>query len=293
MLSYQHEYHAGNHADVLKHICLVRILTSLCKKDKPFTVIDSHAGAGRFHLDDERMLKTGEADSGIKKLLAAADGSNLVPAAVADYINAEIPYFSRSMYAGSAELERIFARKGDKLFMIEKHPQAFASLKSNIDIPIIRHDGEEYPQVKATVINQDSYEQLNALTPPSVKRGLILCDPSYEDASDYAAVTKALKNVRKKWNTAIIALWYPLLARRKNETAQMLSELEDFSKIGTMPCESFRCELKVKNLANIDEKSKAHLSGSGMLVINPPWQLKEDMMSALEFLRTKCGFQPQ
>ncbi len=291
MLSYQHEYHAGNHADILKHICLVRILQSLCKKDKPFTIIDSHAGAGRFNLNDERLLKTGEAETGIKKLMTMASNLQAMPEAVASYINIEKPYFNRGLYAGSIELERLFLRTEDKHFVVEKHPQAFENLQMNLKMPVLKPEQEAEAAAKTIVINKDSYEQLNALTPPQIKRGLVLCDPSYEDDSDYLNVTNALKTVRKKWNTAIIALWYPLLARRKNETAQMLSSLEDFSKLGTMPCESFRCELIVKNPSDISQDSKAHLYGSGMLVINPPWQLKQEMTETVEFLRTKCGFQ--
>lgn len=288
MLSYQHEYHAGNHADILKHICLVRILQSLCRKEKPFTVIDSHAGAGVFSLEDERILKTGEADGGIKKLMSHimeyTPEMTDVPEAISAYIEAEKKYYDKSTYAGSVELERLFLRNCDKHFIIEKHPQAVEKLKI-----LLETDSD----VKTTLLNSDSYEQLNALTPPQIKRGLVLCDPSYEDASDYVNVTNALKTVRKKWNTAIIALWYPLLSRRKNETAQMLSALEDFSKLGTMPCESFRCELIVKKQESISEESKAHLYGSGMLIINPPWKLKDEMTEVVEYLKTKCGFQPQ
>ena len=292
MLSYQHEYHAGNHADVLKHICLIRILKSLCKKNKPFTIIDSHAGAGRFSLDDERLLKTGEAEEGIKKLFREVQSSNSVPEIISDYIDIEKSYYDRSFYAGSAEIERLFTREGDKHFLIEKHPQALDSLQTCMEMPLLTENGEKQASIKPIILNKDSYEQLNALTPPLIKRGLVLCDPSYENDSDYKNVTNTLKIVRKKWNTAIIALWYPLLARRKNETAQMLSELEDFAKLGTMPCESFRCELIVRNQSEMTEESKAHLYGSGMLVINPPWQLKEEMQEAVTFLRTKCGFQP-
>ncbi|MCR5764027.1 MAG: 23S rRNA (adenine(2030)-N(6))-methyltransferase RlmJ [Treponema sp.] len=293
MLSYQHEYHAGNHADIIKHICLVRILQSLRKKNKPFTIIDSHAGAGRFSLEDERILKTGEAEEGIKKLMESTSNQKSIPDAVLSYITAERPYFNKSMYAGSVELERLFLRKGDRHFVIEKHPQAVHSLQLLLKMPVFTNENEQDAAVRTVLINKDSYEQLNALTPPEIKRGLVLCDPSYEEDSDYTNITNALKIVRKKWNTAIIVLWYPLLTRKKNKTAQMLSELEDFSKLGTMPCESFRCELIIKNQDEIPEESKAHMYGSGMLVINPPWHLKEDMAESIDFLKTKCGFLPQ
>ena len=286
MLSYQHEYHAGNHADVLKHICLCRILRFLCQKEKPFTIIDSHGGAGRYSLSDERLLKTGEAEGGIKKLSAyrvyAKDTD--IPPAVSDYLAVESPYLAQDLYAGSAEIERLFLRAQDHQFVSEKHPQAYSSLQTAAALPLLTEAGEKEALGKTLISQKDGYSELNALTPPLVKRGLVLCDPSYEDAEDYTKVRNALQTVRRKWNTAIIALWYPLLVRRKNETAQMLSALEDFSKLGNSPCTSFRAELCIWKPEDMVQKDGSHLYGSGMLVINPPWKLREEMEEACDFL---------
>ena len=280
MLSYQHEYHAGNKADILKHICLTLILQSLCKKDKAFTVIDTHASVGRFFLNDEKLVKTGEAVRGIQKLFDFYKTSSLfLPEGIRLYLEKEEPYLEKGLYAGSPELERLFMRKGDSLFLIEKHPQALRALQENIekDILVNGENGyaEKKAEVRAFVKNADSYESLNALTPPKIKRGLIICDPSFEDLSDYKQVTEALSLARKKWNTGIIALWYPILDHKKNETAKMLSALEDMAKLGLNPTSSFRCEF------TFEEKN---LSGSGMLVINPPWQLKEKLEESISLL---------
>ena len=279
--SYQHEYHAGNHADVLKHITISLILESLCKKDKPFTVIDSHCGAGRFNLSDERLLKTREAESGIKRLIQ----KNINNTAIEKYIHLQTPYYSKGLYAGSAELERLFLRKQDALHLIEKHPAVLQSLKENIKLPLETSDGEKKAEGSIFIHEEDSYKALKALTPPLIKRGLVLCAPSYEDAGDYKAVTETLSEVQKKWNTAIIALWYPLITRRKNETSKMLITLEDNAKMSLTPRESFKVELIIKNKDTMTEENKCHLYGSGMFIINPPWQLKENLTECINVLK--------
>ncbi len=287
MFSYQHEFHAGNHADVLKHICLTLILEGMLRKEKPFTLIDSHAGAGRFSLDDERLLKTGEASGGILPLVEYAK-KNVCPPSLIPYLDAEKNYVEKGLYAGSPELERLYLRKGDSLHLIEKHPQALSSLKVNVEKSLLTDAGEKKCDGKVFIHDEDSYAALNALVPPQIKRGLVLCDPSFEERTDYTKVTGALKNVRKKWNTAVIALWYPILERKKNETAQMLAELEDFGKIGVNPCESIKCEFNLFAPDQIPDEMKkedgSHMLGSGMFIMNPPWQLKEKMEEALDFL---------
>ncbi len=290
MLSYQHEYHAGNHADIFKHICLIEILQGLCKKDKPFTVIDTHASAGRFAIKDERLEKTRELHNGFERLFEFyKSNEDRFPEGAKNYMEAEIPYFEKGFYAGSAELERLFMRDQDKLHLTEKHPTAFESLNANCSKFLIRKEGEEKSSVRATIHNDDSYKILMALTPPLIKRGLIICDPSFEDKSDYETVAKTLSAAHKKWNTGIIMLWYPLIARRKNETAQMLSTMENAVKMGTNPCTCFRSEFELHDPHNLPEElskeNGSHLYGSGIFMINPPWQLEEKLNSVSSFLK--------
>lgn len=274
MLSYQHEFHAGNHADLLKHTALVFILESLCKKEKPFTIIDTHAGAGIFSLSDERILKTGEAKAGIEKLRNfTAKTSAPVPEIIKTYLEKEEPYLEKGLYAGSAELEAVYARKQDIIHFSELHKEAAEKLQENM----------KKRNAKTIVHVQDSYKTLSSLLPPLVKRGLILCDPSYEDKSDYNQAAEALSNAHKKWNTAIIALWYPLLSRKKNETTQMISALESACKIGVNPCEYLNVQLIVKDEAEMQKEDGAHLYGSGMFIMNPPYLLKENLEEAAKF----------
>ena len=287
MLSYQHEYHAGNHADILKHTALISILNSLTQKEKPFTVIDSHASAGTFSLDDERIRKTAEAKNGIEKLISYVQktGTKDIPQSLSRYLEAQTPYCKCRLYAGSPELERLYLRSQDTHFAVELHPQALESLTACCKNDILTKDGKRSAAVKTHIRCEDSYKALEALTPPLVKRGLVLVDPSYEDASDYTQVTRTLTDVHRKWNTAIIALWYPLITRRKNETSQMLSALETAAKTGTNPCTCTRKELRLKDPETLTKEDGAHLYGSGMFVINPPWHFEEEMDEAISFLQ--------
>ena len=288
MLSYIHDYHCGNFADVLKHICLCLILNSLCKKEKPFTVIDSHSGSGRFDLTGEHITKTGEAKTGIKKLLSYVSEikEDNIPEEIKLYLEKENPYLEKSLYAGSAELERLFLRKGDVLHLNDLHPSVFETLSLNSKMPLIKKEGLFPCNGKTFLHKEDAFKNLISLTPPLVKRGLVFCDPSFEDAEDYRKVTDTLKTVRKKWNTAVIALWYPLIKRRKNETALMLASLEDFGKLGNQNVESLRIEVNFKDPNSIsDDEEKSHLYGSGFYVMNPPWLLKEQFETVRNFLQ--------
>ncbi|MBO4319427.1 MAG: 23S rRNA (adenine(2030)-N(6))-methyltransferase RlmJ [Treponema sp.] len=282
MLSYQHEYHAGNFADVLKHCCLLEILSSLIQKDKPFTIIDTHAGSCLYSLSDERILKTREAENGIKKLLQFLDNKKEnLPQAISLYLEKEKPFILNEQYAGSPALECGFLRENDQLHLIELHPEAYKNLFHNI---------ESLNNQKRSIHlhNSDSFTTLNALTPPLIKRGLILCDPSYEDKDDFKKTAQALINAHKKWNTAIIALWYPLLTRRQNEINQMTYALENAAKTGNHPSPFYKCELKLfeddKIPEAMTEQNASHMYGSGMLIINSPWQLDVKMNDTVAFL---------
>ena len=284
MLSYQHEYHAGNFADVLKHCCLLEILSSLAQKEKPFTIIDTHAGSSIYSLNDERILKTGEAENGIEKLLQfTRDRQTPLPHSVTLYLEKETPFIQNDNYAGSPELERQFIRENDVLHLVELHPEAYRKLQDNIDS--IKDKNQSIH-----IHNSDSFATLNALTPPKIKRGLILCDPSYEDKDDFRKTAAALINAHKKWNTAVIAVWYPLLTRRQNEINQMTAALETAAKTGNNPCSVYKCEMSLYDSDKIPdsmtEDKASHMYGSGMFIINPPWQLDIKMNQTLDFLKS-------
>lgn len=273
MLSYQHEYHAGNFADVFKHTCLTMLLDALGKKEKPYTVIDTHAGAGIFPLDDVRLVKTGEAARGIERLWALykAEGAEKWPAGVRRYIELEAPYLERRLYAGSAALECALKRASDTVHLIELHPAALAALRKNIT------------DSKAFVHDADSLREALALTPPLSKRGLLFCDPSYEDKSDFGDVRALLEAVRKRWSAAICALWYPILEGKQDEVDALVNALESFCAEGKAKCDVARGEIHIMPRAD-DAPGASHLTGCGMLVMRAPWGLQDEMMSCAHFI---------
>lgn len=272
MLSYRHAFHAGNHADILKHLCLVGVLESMTKKDKNFTAIDAHAGAGIYFLDDERAIKTGENQVGIlslyQKFLANKENSE-IPNLVKNYLHFVEPYLKNNQYPGSPEVIRKFLRSGDKEFLFELHNTEIEILKSNIK------------DSRVTILHQNSFENLKSVVPPLIKRGLLLIDPSYEVSSDYENSAKSLILAYKKWNVAVLCLWYPLLKHRKSECEMMLDKIktsiENLSKEKEIQIDNFQL------LVDSPEKEMG-LYGSGMLIVNTPWQLKEKILDSILFL---------
>lgn len=272
MLSYRHAFHAGNHADILKHLCLVGVLESMTKKDKNFTAIDAHAGAGIYFLDDERAIKTGESQVGIlslyQKFLANKENSE-IPNLVKNYLHFVEPYLKNNQYPGSPEIIRKFLRTGDKEFLFELHNTEIEILKSNIK------------DSRVTILHQNSFVNLKSVVPPLIKRGLLLIDPSYEVSSDYENSANSLILAYKKWNVAVLCLWYPLLKHRKSECEMMLDKIktsiENLSKEKEIQIDNFQL------LVDSPEKEMG-LYGSGMLIVNTPWQLKEKIQESILFL---------
>ncbi len=282
MLSYRHAFHAGNHADILKHSMLVLILRSLQKKDKPYTLIDTHAGAGIYTLDDERAVKTGEAEAGIVRLLRCADEKpESVPEELLPYLKLCGEYEKQGKYPGSPEIMRNFLRPmgehrastaapaQDKLILLELH---------NTEIDVLRINMKRNADSSRIHIHhRDAYEAMSALVPPEPKRGLLLMDPSYEVDSDYTNVMDSLREAHRRWTSGIICLWYPLLKRRQAETAELKAALADCA--AKTPSSFITAELLVDS-----EENETGLYGSGMAVINPPWHLDDSMRKTLPYL---------
>ena len=269
MLSYQHEYHFGNHADILKHLTLTLILSHLNEKNKPYSVIDAHAGAGRYNVLDEKNEKTGEFSKGISLLLSAADNP-----ICKTYFDICKSYIAKNYYPGSPEIARCMTREGDKITLMELHPQEIEKLKANMKLPVLF--GEKKNE-DISIHYRNSYEGIIAITPPEPKRGLLLLDPSYEESSDYNNVAEIALAMKKKWNIGIVAIWYPLLAHRKTEIAQLKAAAASCGQEGSdrgVLC----AEMCVQNE---NDDSLPRLYGSGMIVINPPWKLKEELSQAL------------
>ena len=273
MLSYQHEYHFGNHADLLKHSTLALVLQALNEKPKPYTVIDAHAGSGRYSLADEKNQKTGEAADRITRVLRYFMEENSKNNAIYDYLLLCQRYAGEGFYPGSPEIARCFSRTGDKIILMELHPQEFSTLSVNMKLPVISGNGG----ASVSVHRRDSWEGIAALTPPEYKRGLLLIDPSYEEDSDYENAAKCAELMKKRWNTGIVCIWYPLLQHRKLEIATLKSRCANCVREG-----SDRGVLCAEFCVKSEEESG--LYGSGMIVINPPWKLDEKLKNALDFL---------
>lgn len=267
MLSYRHGFHAGNHGDVIKHLCQCLILEKLREKDKAFVYMDTHSGAGIYDLASEESSKTAEHAEGIGKIKGyQGDNQNII--AYLDVVNS---YLNQSKYPGSPELARLGTRSQDKLILMELHNSEIKNLKWHL-------------RGKNLMIHhRDGLEGLVALLPPTPNRGLVLIDPSYELAEDYALVSNALKSAIKKWPTGIYAIWYPILgqrARKKHSHCEKM--LDEFTQLPVKSC--LRAELIVEQ-----DSPEAGMIGSGMAIINVPWQLDSQIQAILPELVNLLG----
>ncbi|CCJ90359.1 23S rRNA (adenine(2030)-N(6))-methyltransferase RlmJ [Cronobacter turicensis] len=260
MLSYRHSFHAGNHADVLKHTVQSLIIESLKEKDKPFLYLDTHAGAGRYLLSGEHAERTGEYLEGIARIWQRDD----LPAELEPYISA-VSHFNRSgqlrYYPGSPLIARQLLRPQDSLQLTELHPS---------DFPLLR--GEFQKDERARVERADGYQQLKSKLPPASRRGLILIDPPYEIKTDYQAVVQGINEGYKRFATGVYALWYPVVLR--NQIKRMMNDLESTG---------IRRILQIE-LAVRPDSDQRGMTASGMVVINPPWKLEQQMATLLPWL---------
>ena len=290
MLSYQHIFHAGNHADILKHSVLIQVLDSLNKKDKPYTFFDTHSGSGLYDLTDNRSLKTGEAQKGIE-VISKLGGE--LPPALTRYLDFVSAYLKDERYPGSPEIERSLMRKQDNLILSELHPQEIENLRNNMKATL--YNKENNPEVQ--VHNRNGWEMLKALTPPATKRGAVLIDPSYEEVADYQLAADTICAVHKKWTNGIIMLWYPLLAHREGEIEAMLDRITEGARALNQNIEiaDLRLEVFDKDAhkeVSLDEfrasegKNPPRLYGSGMLVLNTPWKLAEETQSVIDYVKS-------
>ncbi len=286
MLSYQHIFHAGNHADILKHCVLIQVLTSLNKKEKPYTFFDTHAASGLYDLTDGRSLKTGEAGRGIMTLTKDGQAGNSgndkpLPPLLQSYLDFVKPYIADSRYPGSPEIERCFMREQDTLILSELHPQEIENLRGNMKSP-----RDNSPSVQ--IHKRSGWEMLTALTPPATKRGAVLIDPSYEETDDYAQAADTITAVHKKWSNGIIMLWYPLLAHRESEIEGMINQITNEARSQNVNIEIADLRLQVfdknehkevslEEFRKSEGKNPPRLYGSGMLVLNAPWKLEEEV----------------
>lgn len=270
-MNYRHAFHAGNHADVLKHLVLLAMVDALKRKDTPFFVLDTHAGRGRYLLGGAESRKTSEADEGVFKLA----GVPRLPELAERYlraVEANNPVGALVAYPGSPLLVAQAMRSQDRLAACELQPEEAAALKE-----LFAHDE------RVAVHARDGYAAMKALLPPRagsqrIARGLVLIDPPYEaQDAEYPAITAALRDALARWPAATYAVWYPIKQRR--------SLLPFFRKMAALPSKgAFVAELQVR-----PDDSPLRLNGSGMLVVNPPWQLAEALAPVLPVLAATLG----
>ena len=281
MLSYQHSYHAGNHADILKHFVLSYVMEYLNKKEKPYTFFDTHSASGVFDLLDNKSLKTLEAQNGILKLI----NQNDLPQQLDVYLNVVKENLKNNIYFGSPKIEEFFIRQQDTLILSELHPTEFQNLKNNF-----------YKTTKNVQIhNRNGWEMIKALTPPKTKRGAVLIDPSYEQKEDYDIAAKTISLINKKWSNGIILLWYPLLKYREVEINEMINFICQNVKEINQNTEIVNLQLciadkdshtEVELAENAEVNKIPRLYGSGMLVINAPYLLKENTEPVIKYLES-------
>jgi 23S rRNA (adenine2030-N6)-methyltransferase len=262
MLSYRHGFHAGNHADVLKHTVLVQLLRYLTQKEKPLWFVDTHAGAAVYRLDEGYATKNAEYETGIARLWARAD----LPQVMADYLDevrALNPDGRLRRYPGSPQLALQLLRPQDRLRMFELH-----SSESQLLQRYFRGDAP-----RAIVQAGDGFDGLQSVLPPPSRRALILVDPSYEDKSDYRRVLAALREAQKRFRAGVYAVWYPQVQRRESRLfPQQLRQLQEKDWL--------HLSLTVKK----PEASGYGLHGSGMFILNPPWLLPKALGTVMPYL---------
>ncbi|CAG2146477.1 Ribosomal RNA large subunit methyltransferase J [Cupriavidus campinensis] len=271
MLSYRHAFHAGNHADVLKHAVVVQLLEHLTQKDKAFWYIDTHAGAGLYALDHAYAQKKAEFETGISRIWqAAADGQTLPPFLdeFLDQVRAQNPDGNLRHYPGSPWLAWQMLRDQDRLRLFELHSTEIQVLRDNF-----RGAGR-----KVMLYDGDGFNGIKAILPPPPRRALVLIDPSYEDKQDYARTVQALEDSLERFATGVYAIWYPQVQRR--ESTQLPAQLM------RLPLKSW---LHVTLTVKHPVEGGLGLHGSGMFIVNPPWRLKATIEEAMPLLVDLLG----
>jgi 23S rRNA (adenine2030-N6)-methyltransferase len=272
MLAYRHAFHAGNHADVLKHLVLTQVLRRMAEKDKPYTLVDTHAGAGGYSLEGRYAHKKDEFAHGIGALWQAEG----LPAALADYV-ALVRRFNGGgaleQYPGSPAFAQMLLRPTDRLRLYELHPTDHKILAAYLG---------ERPQTQVSM--SDGFAAIDRELPPPSRRGVLLIDPSYELKSDYSKVVAALRDALTRFATGTVLIWLPQVQRV--EAVELPRRL--VTAAAAAPKGWLHAQLHVE---------PAHdggfgLTGSSMFVVNPPFGLKDMLDECLPVLVQRLGRYP-
>ena len=253
-MNYRHAFHAGNFADVVKHLALVSAIGHLKKKDKPFVVIDTHGGRGLYDLQSREAGRTGEAEAGIARLGKLREASGLL----GEYLRL-VRAFEETRYPGSPLIAAQMLRPQDRLIAVEKHEEEVREL-----IRVLK------PYDRARTIEGDGYERLIALLPPPERRGLVLIDPPYEAEDEFERAAQALTAARRRFATGAYMLWFPIK-----------SAVAADAFCGEIANTGIEKMLRIDVALDTPPKSEREkLAAAGLLVINPPFGLAEEMIEA-------------
>jgi 23S rRNA (adenine2030-N6)-methyltransferase len=256
-MNYRHAYHAGNFADCVKHIVLVWLLRAMARKEKPFCVLDTHAGAGQYDLAAQAAQRTGEARSGIFRLL------DDTPPPLADYVDL---VRRLGIYPGSPAIVRALLRPGDRAIACELHPEEHAALRR-----LFARD----PAVSVHL--RDGYEAIGAFLPPAERRGLTLIDPPYEAAGEFLRVESAVLAARTRFPGGVFAAWFPIKHR-----APVRAFYDALRNNGLRDAVAIEFLLR-------EPLDPTRLNGCGMILVNPPYRFEADLPPILAALLNRLG----
>ncbi len=283
MLAYRHAFHAGNHADVLKHTVLTAVLRYMNDKPKGYRLIDTHAGAGGYSLEGQHAQKKGEFEQGILRLWGRDD----LPELVADYA-AQVRAFNADgrleQYPGSPAFAQLLLRAQDQLRLFELHPTDHRVLQSYIaglKEPQEEQEGARRRSASlrgAEVFDTDGFDGLKGQVPPSTRRAVVLMDPSYEGHRDYGRVIASLREAIARFAEGVYMVWYPQVT--KLEAAQLPKRLEALAPKGWL-----HARLTVQQ----PDSQGFGLAGSGVFIINPPYTLHDQLLTVLPYLTEVLG----
>jgi len=305
MFSYRHAFHAGNHADVLKHTVLLAVLRHLLQKDTALTVFDTHAGAGLYRLDGEYAATSGEAGQGFLRLVSALNEpvapasqaqaatkkvvkpktttETLAPA-LKDYLDLVASFNSKGshkVYPGSPFIIQRLLGERDKLKVFEIHPTDAKTLSANI--------AQLEAGRQVAVLREDGFEGIKKFLPPPARRALVICDPSYEIKTDYARVVAMVADALTRFATGTYAVWYPIIPRP--EAHDVPRKLKTLATKAGKPWLNATLTVKSSKLTSDEEGEiiRPGLPASGMFIINPPHTLKSALQLALPQMAELLG----
>lgn len=270
MLAYRHAFHAGNHADVLKHLILSRVLRYMGEKEKPYTLIDTHAGAGGYSIEGRYAQKKGEYSSGIARLYDRKD----LPAPLESYVDLVRQFNTDGQlrqYPGSPAIANLLMREQDRLRVFELHPTDFRILESYLA-----------PRPNTHVSDKDGFASLKGELPPPSRRAVVLMDPSYEIKTDYAKVLAALREGLQRFADTVFIIWYPQLALLEStQLAQRLKASADAA--------AKKGWLHVRLTVTQPDERGFGMLGSGTFIANPPFTLHDELQQCMPYLVDKLG----